>query len=50
MDDDAAARPVAENAGYLQEQFGQRVAAAVAGLVDAGQIGRHASRTLSPRE
>ena len=49
LDDDAATRSVAEIAGYLQEQVGQRVAAAIAGLVDAGQIGRYACGTASPR-
>lgn len=42
LDDEAATRPVGEIAGYLQESVGQRVAAAIAGLADAKQIGRYA--------
>lgn len=48
LEDDAATRPVAEIAGYLQEQVGQRVAAAVAGLVNAEQISRYACGVASP--
>ncbi len=49
LDDDATTRPVSEIARYLQEQVGQRVAAAVAGLADAKQIGRYARGTASPQ-
>ena len=42
LDDEAATRPIGEIAAYLQEAVGQRVAAALAGLVDAKQIGRYA--------
>jgi hypothetical protein len=42
LDDEAATRSIREIAGYLQEAVGQRVAAAIAGLVDAKQIGRYA--------
>lgn len=42
LDDEATTRSVREIAGYLQEAVGQRVAAAIAGLVDAKQIGRYA--------
>lgn len=49
LDDEATTRPVAEIAGYLQEQVGQRVASAIAGLVDAGQIDRYVCGTASPR-
>jgi uncharacterized protein (DUF2384 family) len=44
LDDEAATRTVPEIAAYLQEMVGQRVAAAIAGLVDAKQIGRYARR------
>jgi plasmid stabilization system protein ParE len=42
LDDDAATRSIREIAAYLQDAVGQRVAAAIAGLVDAKQIGRYA--------
>lgn len=42
LDDEASTRSIAEIAGYLQEAVGQRVAAAIAGLGDAKQIGRYA--------
>ncbi len=42
LDDEAATRPVPEIAAYLQGTVGQRVAAAIAGLADAKQIGRYA--------
>ena len=42
LDDEAATRSVREIAAYLQEAVGQRVAAALAGLADAKQIGRYA--------
>jgi plasmid stabilization system protein ParE len=42
LDDEAATRSIREIAAYLQEAVGQRVAAAIAGLVDAKQIGRYA--------
>jgi uncharacterized protein (DUF2384 family) len=42
LDGDAATRSVREIAAYLQEMVGQRVAAAMAGLADAKQIGRYA--------
>ena len=42
LDDEAATRPIREIAAYLQEAVGQRVAAAIAGLIDAKQIGRYA--------
>jgi plasmid stabilization system protein ParE len=42
LDDEAATRSIREIAAYLQETVGQRVAAAIAGLVDAKQIGRYA--------
>jgi plasmid stabilization system protein ParE len=37
-----ATRSIREIAAYLQDAVGQRVAAAIAGLVDAKQIGRYA--------
>ena len=42
LDDEATTRPIREIAAYLQEAVGQRVAAAIAGLIDAKQIGRYA--------
>jgi plasmid stabilization system protein ParE len=42
LDDEAATRSIREIAAYLQEAVGQRVAAAIAGLADAKQIGRYA--------
>ncbi len=45
---DAAQRPIGEIAAYLQEQVGQRMAAAIAGLSDAKQVGRY-TRQGGPR-
>jgi hypothetical protein len=42
LDIKASSRSVREIAAYLQDTVGQRVAAAIAGLVDAKQIGRYA--------
>lgn len=42
LDHEAATRSIREIAAYLQEAVGQRVAAALAGLADAKQIGRYA--------
>jgi hypothetical protein len=42
LDDEATTRPIPQIATYLQETVGQRVAAALAGLSDAKQIGRYA--------
>jgi hypothetical protein len=42
LDDEATIRTVREIAAYLQDEVGQRVAAAIAGLADAKQIGRYA--------
>jgi hypothetical protein len=42
LDHDAATLPVAEIAAYLQGNLGQRMAAFLAGLSDAKQIGRYA--------
>ena len=42
LDDEATTRPVRDIAMYLQETVGQRVAASLAGLSDAKQIGRYA--------
>jgi uncharacterized protein (DUF2384 family) len=41
LDDEAATRSIRELAAYLQDAVGQRVAAAIAGLADAKQIGRY---------
>lgn len=42
LDIEASSRPIGEIAAYLQDMVGQRVAAAIAGLADARQIGRYA--------
>jgi hypothetical protein len=42
LDDEAATRSIREIAAYLQDAVGQRVTAAIAGLIDAKQIGRYA--------
>jgi hypothetical protein len=42
LDHEATTRSVREIAAYLQGQVGQPVAAAIAGLADAKQIGRYA--------
>ena len=41
LDHDAATLPIAEIAAYLQGGLGQRMAAFLAGLSDAKQIGRY---------
>src|ERR1700741_1316807 len=48
LDDVAATRSVAGIAAYLQDTVGQRVAAAIAGLADAKQIGRYARDDARP--
>jgi len=47
LDAEAATRSIGEIASYLQNTLGQRIAAAIAGLGDAKQIGRYA-RTDGP--
>jgi uncharacterized protein (DUF2384 family) len=42
LDDEAVTKPMEEIAAYLQAEVGQRVAASMAGLADAKQIGRYA--------
>jgi hypothetical protein len=42
LDHDSATLPIAEIAAYLQNGLGQRMAAFLAGLSDAKQIGRYA--------
>jgi hypothetical protein len=42
LDNEAATHSIREIAAYLREGVGQRVAAAMAGLADAEQIGRYA--------
>lgn len=42
LDEEAATKSIREIAAYLQDAVGQRVAAAMAGLGDARQIGRYA--------
>ncbi|MEE6176819.1 XRE family transcriptional regulator [Mycobacterium sp. 050134] len=44
LDDEATTLSIREIAAYLQEAVGQRVAAAMAGLADAKQIGRYARK------
>ena len=41
LDHDAVTLPIAEVAGYLQDELGQRIAAHLVGLRDAKQIGRY---------
>lgn len=41
VDDEAATMSISQIAAYLQEHVGQRVAAALAGLADARQVGRY---------
>jgi hypothetical protein len=41
LDIEASSRSIREIAAYLQDVVGQRVAAAIAGLADAKQIGRY---------
>lgn len=48
LDIEAASLSIGDIAAYLQDTVGQRVAAAIAGLADAKQIGRYA-RTGGPR-
>ncbi len=51
LDHDAATLPIAEIAAYLQSALGQRMAAFLAGLSDAKQIGRYAREDgPEPRE
>lgn len=42
LDDEAATYSIREIAEYLQTVVGQRMAAAIAGLADAKQVGRYA--------
>jgi len=49
LDTDAATLSVREIASYLQDTVGQRIAAAIAGLSDAKQIGRYAREGPDPR-
>ena len=44
LDDEATTVSIRDIAAYLQETVGQRVAAAMAGLADAKQIGRYARK------
>jgi hypothetical protein len=50
LDREAAVLPVAEVAGRLQEQIGQRMAAHLAGLEHVKQVGRYARGGASPRD
>ncbi len=47
---EATLQPVGELAAYLQETLGQRMAAHVAGLDHAKQIGRYVRGEATPRE
>jgi hypothetical protein len=49
LDHDAATLPIAEIAAYLQGSLGQRMAAFLAGLADAKQIGRYVHDGPEPR-
>lgn len=42
LDAQAATLPIGQIAGYLQDAVGQRIAAGLAGLSDAKQVGRYA--------
>jgi uncharacterized protein (DUF2384 family) len=48
LDIEASSRSIREIAAYLQDTVGQRVAAAIAGLADAKQIGRYAREEAQP--
>ncbi|MEN4464374.1 XRE family transcriptional regulator [Mycolicibacterium conceptionense] len=48
LDFEATSLPIREVAGYLQDAVGQRVAAAIAGLSDAKQIGRYVRGEARP--
>jgi hypothetical protein len=51
LDHETTTLPVGEIAAYLQDQLGQRMAAFLAGLSDARQIGRYAREDgPEPRE
>jgi uncharacterized protein (DUF2384 family) len=50
LDREAAVRPMAEVAGWLQEQLGQRMVAHLAGLEHVKQIGRYARDDATPRD
>src|ERR1035441_10698914 len=49
LEREATVRPLGELAGYLQEALGQRMAAHLAGLEHAKQIGRYARGVATPR-
>jgi uncharacterized protein (DUF2384 family) len=49
LEREATVRPLGELAGYLQEALGQRMAAHLAGLEHAKQIGRYARGAATPR-
>ncbi len=49
LEREATVRPLAELAGYLQATLGQRMAAHLAGLDHAKQIGRYARGQAAPR-
>ncbi len=49
LEREATVRPLAELAGYLQDTLGQRMAAHLAGLEHAKQIGRYARGQATPR-
>jgi hypothetical protein len=49
LEREATVRPVSEIAAYLQEAVGQRMAAHLAGLEHAKQIGRYARGEARPR-
>ena len=49
LEREATVRPLGELAAYLQEALGQRMAAHLAGLEHAKQIGRYARGAATPR-
>jgi hypothetical protein len=49
LEREATVRPLSELAAYLQETLGQRMAAHLAGLEHAKQIGRYARGAAKPR-
>ena len=49
LEREATIRPLGELATYLQETLGQRMAAHLAGLEHAKQIGRYARNAATPR-
>lgn len=49
LDREATVLPIAEVAGYLQQELGQRMASHLAGLDHVKQIGRYVRGDVAPR-